>query len=55
MDHMKILGWILVLAVLAFILYRKRQLYTTKKTKEEPAEKEAPKKKEEPVKSEIEE
>jgi hypothetical protein len=58
MDQMRILGWILLLAVLAFIVYRKRQSYMAKaeepkKVEETPKEEKV--KKEEPVKNETEE
>lgn len=64
---MKIVGWILILAILAFIMYRKRQIKTKDVVKsvndddDEPAPPPTPKKKEvkkkvkieeEPVKSE---
>jgi flagellar biosynthesis component FlhA len=63
MNQMRILGWILLIAVLAFIVYRKRQSYTAKaeepkKVEEAPKEKSKKEKKEEeeePVKNEIEE
>jgi hypothetical protein len=64
MDQMRILGWILLLAVVAFIVYRKRQSYMgksdeAKKVEEAPKEKVkakvTEKEEEEPVKNEIEE